>query len=224
MPNDSIQSHNFVPESEPGKGDGQGWRLNKDGTIEMSEDLIQNAMLRSSNFSSDAVQAFREKHLGKPFHRAVDRELLKNSVLGTVGEGDYTASIAVHELGKRSGRMEEIPTVSLGWKPGRVLEVGQPGGAVKIVNLEDGTQHEVFKDGKVRITSYSNETMAKVANATQSLEQLVSHHNRMIADVAAIAGEDVNLRALAGNHFRTGEALLRELLRKVDTRDVDDGK
>lgn len=217
-----LKSNNFVE----GKS---GWRMSKDGTFEvcyrapfdkievrykkapgMEAEVTYSGISRSqqeeerdfavrngyiteamiSEAGVDPVASFRERTLGKPFHRELDRAILSGQDI--VDPQKFTASIKAPELGRRTGRMDEIPPN--GFKPGSVLK------------------------------EFRNDTAARVANATESLEQLISHNNRMILEMEKIEGGSIDLLILASNNMRMSEALLREMLRKLDTREVDDGK
>lgn len=45
LESDSLQSENYRPESSPGAGDGAGWRLSKNGDVEINQTLLSQASL-----------------------------------------------------------------------------------------------------------------------------------------------------------------------------------
>lgn len=208
-----LKSNNFVE----GKS---GWRMQKDGTFEvchrapfdkievrykkapgMEAEVTYSGISRSqqeeeryfavrngyiteamvSEAGVDPVATFRERMLGKPFHREMDRAILSGQDI--VDPQKFTASIKAPEL-----------------------------------------PETILKTPHAHLFRYASEGQAQVANATESLEQLISHHERMIAEMEKIEGGSIDLLILAGQQLRMGEALLREMLRKLDTREVDDGK
>lgn len=192
-PSDSLQSTNFVPESEPGKGDGQGWRLNKDGSVE-----INGAFIRDATIS----------------YHAKAGEAGELRILPGLVQAETTARAEADEaLASRIGAA--------------TLRVETPGGEVTLGDLDlydNARRPRPAIAGLGLGISTRAVTAAQVRNATMSLEQLIKHHSRMIEEVEKIDRGSYELLLLAQQNFRTGEALLRELLRKVDTREVDDGK
>jgi len=243
-PNDALTSLNFIPESEPGKGDGQGWRLKKDGTVE-----ICGAFVKGTRFSyrceageQGQVQITPETCTAevKPTYKCpgnmdwsildlewvADLGVLQTKGfdgvkpgfrMGTLEVSEPTArareaSEIAHIMGTTGAILKEAETRAKADRAAVSMRIEMPGGTVTLGNLAGSMLEE-----------FSNDTAALVANATQSLEQLISHHNRMIIEMEKIEGGSIDLLIMASQQFRMGEALLRELLRKVDTQDVDDG-
>lgn len=203
----NIESNDFTPETEPGKKDGKGWRMKKDGTFEIYH--------RSPG---DSVQIIYKKVPGKEAevtYCGISRRQLQDEALAL---GNVHISAAMIAEGSIHNDMDSVTTAIIGAK---TLHIPQPGGGVTLGDLEEarvifGSDNPGFR---VKPNTDVNPTVVQ-------LEVLITQQLRMREALLAIS-KTSGLRALgclAGQHLTTAEALMRELLRQADTREVDDGK
>lgn len=165
LESDSLQSENFVPESSPGAGDGQGWRLSKNGDVEINQTLLSQASL--NRFAG--ISEVRKDQLTQPEMEIVIRidmagitggvdnvervaKAIKQVVLDNFGTERYRITEEVSAraeadtvLASRIGAMNSGLAhvlagvgASIGVDVGKeYLYVKQPGGEVRIGDLSD---------------------------------------------------------------------------------------
>lgn len=180
-----IQSNDFVPESVPGKKDGKGWRMKKDGAFEIYH--------RSPG---DSVQINYKKEPGKE------------------AEVNY-CGISLRQM------KEEEDQAATRATDFREFMLGKPY-SVSTAMIAEGTIHN---DRDKAADALLNQA-ADVDPVVVKLEALITQQLQMRDTLLSIS-KTSGLRALgclAGQHLTTAEALMRELLRQADTREVDDGK